>query len=804
MSDRTSIALKPDSLDADGVGRAARIAVEWSDETEIEARERIRRTGFVLEKLETVDATAAMDRLLAAEVSVVALPSQRVLPLPRVRYAEGVLRPETSFRFRSGAELVSVPLEDFLHGHAAVVVVEDERRVLTRTGRPVPVRHRLYMIDLFFQAGAAWRVDLKKVSFDADPVLRDLGRDEAAEAWLQEIHDCALRMRRPLLPAARPLAEGLRSPLWQPLELESREAFEARGRWWYALAANKALPGQGWLDELVARRAPRPGTRRTRALGDPSRERPVGPLTGRLIKPVDSGRPLDSDVGRRSGVLPRDGLAPRTPPPGAPLQARTPPPGAPQHTRTPPPGAPQHTRTPAPGTVRVPFPAPTPAPGSVPAVRRPSGPTTGRHGPPSTGRTRAPGPRSDGAPGPRPTTSHPGGARPPGALTPPSGTMTPPSGTMRPPPSAVTPAPGTLRAAGGRPGTRRTESLEQRYTRIFQDARELEERGQVALAGMKYRQALAARDTFEARLALIESLVDSSPFESWGLIQELVALYPRDSQALVEQYRDVHETDHDCRDFLTYRALRRFLRKQQLGDALLVKPLRRFFNHHDLTVKMPDATKMGLLDAYGTELRFEFPDLHRRLIGAYNGLDLFKRAIRFLGVGGDESNFDLFLFNDPLGWRRFYGPVLDGLVGFGFDYLGNVFLYDPRLNVEDPAIVRLDADTGELEPIADSFAEFIALDLTDEDEDVTRPRLLRLWQETRGNLGIRECLSFKTSPVLGGERALSNLTTSELSIRLHMAGQIATQARQIPDGARILGVKVVNQEDLLLKVFWEY
>ena len=37
-----------------------------------------------------------------------------------------------------------------------------------------------------------------------------------------------------------------------------------------------------------------------------------------------------------------------------------------------------------------------------------------------------------------------------------------------------------------------------------------------------------------------------------------------------------------------------------------------------------------------------------------------------------------------------------------------------------------------------------------------------------------------------------------------MAGQIATQARQIPDGARILGVKVVNQEDLLLKVFWEY
>lgn len=842
MPELSTIALMPGSADQDALVRASRIASKITGEDIPTARRRISNTHFVVEKIPQLEAVNIMNDLITAHVGVVALPAQRVLPLPRRSNVEAVSLPVEDFHFQVSGQSIHMPLSAFLHAHVGRFQVESQRRTLTRAGREVPVTREIVLCDIYFRGGAAFRVDLEKVSFDIDSRLKDFTQREAAEGFLWEVAQRAKELRRPILPAPSPLLHGLDHDLWRAVELSTLGVFDAHGRWWYALAANGRLPAPAELDELLlvtvdllgpappsdlaepidGRSRPEEAERQgsdhpTRVIGvpemdedsppagqfsvpvadePPSEESPhqpappvspaVFPAVSPAVSPASSpaspppaSQPPQRDMRRvtgyfrssgyyRAGLSPDDlGLQEQG------IEAQAPAPDAP--TQQPPQRPRPRPATPRPGS------APGPVPGSGRrTIRRPSDPTT-----------RPQRPSGRPVPQPRNPPSFPP-AEPAHELP----TSPQPQATPRPPAYRPT--------RNLDPRQLRTGSGQKSYEELMREAAELETRGQLALSAVKYRQALNIRDSFEVRLSLVETLVDANPFDAWKLCQETAEAFPIDSQQLVDEYRGVHRETYDCHDFLTYRGLRRFIRVQEIGEIAMEDALKRFFLFHELSNKLPDQTKGGLLDAYGQELDFTFPQTHRRLISAYNGLDLFNRSFRFLGVGSDDTAFDLYLFNDEEGWRQFYGTVLSGLVGFGYDYLGNVFLYDPRENRDDPAIVRLDADTGELEPVARNFLEFVAVDLSDTDEDFVRPRLLREWQLKRGQLGMRECLSFQNSPVLGGERSFQNLTTSELSIRLHMAGQIASQARQIPEGAKILGVRVINQEELLLKVYWDY
>jgi hypothetical protein len=682
MAELSSIALLPGNTDHQSADGAALVISSLNREDFAAASRRIWSTRFVIEKIPQIQAVDIMGQLIEQKLAVIAVPSRGVLPLPRRTLLSGISLVEDDFILTSRGSQSIINVRDFLHAHVGRLSVRGSRRILTKAGRELRVETDITVVDLYFRGGAAFRLDLNKVSFADDPVLANLPRRDAAASFLWELAKRAQEVRRPILPASLPLIEGLNSPYWATAQVPNLNIFDNWGRWWFALAANKHLPSPIRLDEILLSTTPTP-SRRT-------------PSSNTRIAPA------------------------MTPPRGTATFRR------PDQT---PPSAP-------------------PISPSKSAVLRP--PTTrltirniGRHGE----RGRTPPPRSI---------------------------------------PAILPSPDVL------------------YENLMREAAEVENQGQIEVAAVKYKQALKNKDTFEARLALVETLVDAKPFEAWYVCEECVERYPEQSQILVDEYKGVHRENYDCHDFLTYRALRRFLRKAEILKTVGYDPMRRFFTFHELSNKLPDATKGGLLDAYGEELNFQFPAAHRRLISSYNGLDLYSRAFRFLGVGGEDEAFDLFLFNDQYGWRRFYDPNMDSLVGFGYDYLGNVFLYDPREILEDPPIVRLDADTGEIEPIASSFDEFIGIDLTDPDEDVVRSRLLREWVKNRSPLKMRECLSFQTSPVLGGEKNFLNLITSELGIRLHMAGQIATQAQQIPEGATIHGVRVINQEELLLKVYWDY
>ncbi|MDF1661810.1 MAG: SMI1/KNR4 family protein, partial [Planctomycetota bacterium] len=635
-------------------------------------------------------------QLIERRVGVVAVPSRGVLPLPRRSMISSVALIGSEFQMESAGQRIIVNIRDFLHAHVGRMRVRGSRRILTRGGRELRVETEITLIDLYFRGGAAYRLDLNKVSFEHDPNLSGLVRAEATTNFLWELAQKAQDVRRPIVPAALPLVEGPKSPYWAAARIPSLVVFDNWGRWWFALAANQHLPSPARLDEIVFTNTP----------------------------------------------------ARKSPPSTALMPSLTPSSG----TRLP------NMNTPARGTPTSQRPPQNPALTPSQGTKIPRPPGTGRY-------ANLASRQSDLQYGDSEIVTSSGAS------------------------DSLAPV---------------NVQVGQRYEQLMNEAADFENQGYIEQAEAKYREALETQDTFEVRLALVETLVDSNPFEAWHLCGGTVDLYAERAAELVESYKGVHRENYDCHDFLTYRALRRFLRKLEVEKQPNYDPMRKFFSFHELSNKLPDTTKGGLLDAYGEELHFVFPTIHRQLISSYNGLDLFNRAFRFLGVGGEDEAFDLLLFNDPYGWRRFYGPSLSGLIGFGYDYLGNVFLYDPRERPNDPSIVRLDADTGELEPVSGNFVEFIGVDLTDRDEDIARSRLLRQWQTKKSQLKMHECLSFQTSPVLGGERNFLNLTTSELGIRLHMAGQIATQAQQIPEGATIHGVRVVNQEELLLKVYWDY
>ena len=696
MAEFSSIALLPGNTTREQADIAAGVIAPVTREDRVSASRRIWMTRFVIEKVPQVQAVDIMGQLIEQRVGVVAVPSRGVLPLPRRSMVSSVALVGPEFHMESAGRRFTVLLRDFLHAHVGRMRVRGSRRILTRGGRELRVETDITLIDLYFRGGAAYRLDLNKISYHGDPGLAGLPRPEATTNFLWELAQRAQEVRRPIVPAALPLVEGPKSPYWAAARIPSLAIFDNWGRWWFALAANQHLPSPARLDEIVYTTTP-------------ARKKPASAS-----------------------------LMPSLTPSGG--------------TRLPP------MNTPPRGT-----PIPQARPRSNPALTPPQGTPVPR--PKGTGRYQNLAPEPELAYGESEITT--------------------------PVPQAESLPPENVQTG-------------QLYEQLMRDAADYENQGFIEQAEAKYREALATQDSFEARLALVETLVDSNPFEAWFLCAETVDRYEERASELVESYKGVHRENYDCHDFLTYRALRRFLRKKEIEQQPNYDPMRQFFSFHELSNKLPDTTKGGLLDAYGEELHIRFPAIHRQLISSYNGLDLFNRAFRFLGVGGEDEAFDLLLFNDPYGWRRFYGPSLSGLVGFGYDYLGNVFLYDPRERPDDPTIVRLDADTGELEPVAMNFVEFLGVDLTDRDEDVARSRLLREWQTKKSQLKMHECLSFQTSPVLGGERNFLNLTTSELGIRLHMAGQIATQAQQIPEGATIHGVRVVNQEELLLKVYWDY
>jgi len=142
------------------------------------------------------------------------------------------------------------------------------------------------------------------------------------------------------------------------------------------------------------------------------------------------------------------------------------------------------------------------------------------------------------------------------------------------------------------------------------------------------------------------------------------------------------------------------------------------------------------------------------------------------------------LWNDPDLWRSSYDGMADAAFFFAEDIFGGQFARSRE------GVVSFDPETGDVERMAadlEGWAERMLADY----ELLTGFPVAHLWQEQHGQLraGIR--LIPKRPFVLGGEVVPENLYALDAAKGMRLRGELATQIRDLPDGASVT-VKVVE------------
>ena len=72
--------------------------------------------------------------------------------------------------------------------------------------------------------------------------------------------------------------------------------------------------------------------------------------------------------------------------------------------------------------------------------------------------------------------------------------------------------------------------------------------------------------------------------------------------------------------------------------------------------------------------------------------------------------------------------------------------------------------------------------------------MLRIFERTvKGlNIGMNQCYAFKIAPILGGKIEVDNVEVMDLSVWLHMIGQVHFQVKDLPEGTEINGFKITD------------
>ncbi|ESZ74427.1 hypothetical protein X726_23165 [Mesorhizobium sp. L103C105A0] len=132
---------------------------------------------------------------------------------------------------------------------------------------------------------------------------------------------------------------------------------------------------------------------------------------------------------------------------------------------------------------------------------------------------------------------------------------------------------------------------------------------------------------------------------------------------------------------------------------------------------------------------------------------------------------------------------LDGLEPAAVSAFGDIFF-----RAGDGSVRHLDMLDGKLTRIAGHWAEFQA----DLQNEARRDELLLagLVVAARKNGLIPaagQCYDFKKPPVLGGEMSLREMETTFFVVKVHIAGQIHRQVKDLPQGAKINKVTISDR-----------
>lgn len=191
-----------------------------------------------------------------------------------------------------------------------------------------------------------------------------------------------------------------------------------------------------------------------------------------------------------------------------------------------------------------------------------------------------------------------------------------------------------------------------------------------------------------------------------------------------------------------------------------------------LSIAGPDLGSAGPDD---TGLPSDLGDLLRRK----NGFLAFESALHVLPCGPVfDGTMSVQLWNDPDLWRSSYDGMADGLFFFAEDIFGGQFAFG------SDGIVLFDPETGDIERVAGDLEEWAENVLTDY-QLLTGFPVAHSWQAVHGPLSHGMLLLPKKPFVLGGEFGPENLYALDAAQGMRLRGELATQIRDLSDGASV-------------------
>ena len=162
---------------------------------------------------------------------------------------------------------------------------------------------------------------------------------------------------------------------------------------------------------------------------------------------------------------------------------------------------------------------------------------------------------------------------------------------------------------------------------------------------------------------------------------------------------------------------------------------------------------------------------HARLLSLTNGVDAYGGHFRLFGLG-PWSVRDMRRWNDPGGWRAAWEGRADGWWCFGETAWGDQYAYATGGDPLDPdgTVYRLDACRLDAEPVAGTFAEFLAGEFARNARE-PRDEMTVAARRRFGDIDPAHQLVYVPSLLAGGEEDLANVVVLGAREAMTLSGQ---------------------------------
>ena len=134
------------------------------------------------------------------------------------------------------------------------------------------------------------------------------------------------------------------------------------------------------------------------------------------------------------------------------------------------------------------------------------------------------------------------------------------------------------------------------------------------------------------------------------------------------------------------------------------------------------------------------------------------------------------------------------IVPFGYDWLGRYFAVDlGRISGGAPQVLMLEVGAGEAMQIPTSIEDFHNIELVNYVDDALAFLFWNQWRENNSKpLAYSTCVGYKVPLFLGGADDLTNLEIIDLSVYVHICGQLRSKILSLPAGQTIRRISMIE------------